>query len=120
VDAGVVRKQVIVVLTDGWTVLLFDNQLKLLWESTVRHRSPPPVLTRPGDLAAHLPPVVLASSRESLPPQLYHSEAALVVAPVPVRIGDAGVIVAAARLSRKQSSSPRCLSPSLYALPPSC
>jgi hypothetical protein len=31
-----VRTQVIVVLTSGWTVLLFDNHLKLLWESTVR------------------------------------------------------------------------------------
>ena len=33
---GLVRTQVIVVLTSGWTVLLFDNHLKLLWESTVR------------------------------------------------------------------------------------
>ncbi|ELR14937.1 FGGAP repeat domain containing protein [Acanthamoeba castellanii str. Neff] len=71
---GLVRTQVIVVLTSGWTVLLFDNHLKLLWESTVR---------------------------ESLPAHLYHSEAALLVVPTPVRIGDAGVVIAAARLSRK-------------------
>jgi hypothetical protein len=39
--------------------------------------------------------------RESLPAHLYHSEAALLVVPTPVRIGDAGVVIAAARLSRK-------------------
>lgn len=33
---GAKRTQVVVVLTNGWTVLLFDHNLRLQWESTVR------------------------------------------------------------------------------------
>ena len=37
-NMGEPRTQVVAVLTNGWTVLLFDHNLQLLWESTVKDR----------------------------------------------------------------------------------
>jgi len=33
---GIVRKPVIVIVTDGWNVMCYDHNLKLMWESTAR------------------------------------------------------------------------------------
>ena len=37
VRPGVKRKQVVVVLTESFTVLCFDHRLRLLWETTLNH-----------------------------------------------------------------------------------
>lgn len=34
------RKAVVVVLTAGWSILCFDHNLKLMWETSVQVRSP--------------------------------------------------------------------------------
>ncbi|KAL6048323.1 Integrin-alpha FG-GAP repeat-containing protein 2 [Balamuthia mandrillaris] len=71
---GLVRKQSIVVVTNGWGVMLFDSNLRLIWESNVR---------------------------DDLSSELYHSEVAITVAPFPVRVGDKGVVVVGGRLERR-------------------
>ncbi len=67
------------ILTEGdWKVRLFDHNLKLLWEAPLAD----------GAAAAG----VMAGARAS--------EAALLVAPVPLREGDRGVVVAGVGLTR--------------------
>ena len=73
------RKMAAAVLTEGdWTVRLFDHNLKLLWEAPLAD----------GTAAAG----VVAGARAS--------EAALLVAPVSLREGDRGVVVAGVGLMR--------------------
>jgi outer membrane protein assembly factor BamB len=71
-EANTQRKQVIVVVTDGWTVLCFSSNLKLEWEST------------PVDEVAH---------------GMYHEEVAILAVPYPVRVGDLGAVVVGGRLA---------------------
>lgn len=52
-------------------MLCFNHELKLLWEST---------------------------TIDELPAGFFHAEVAVTVAPHPIRIGDAGVVVVGARL----------------------
>lgn len=62
--------QVIVVLTDGWTVLCFDSHLRLLWESTVqdKHKT-----------------------------RFYFEEAAIAILPNVIESGDKGCVIVGGR-----------------------
>lgn len=66
----------VVVVTDGWTVLCFNNNLKLLWEST------------PVDEVGH---------------NNYHEDVAILVAPIPVRNGDTGVVVVGGTIGNRET-----------------
>lgn len=73
---GKARRQVIVVLTESFTLLCFDHRLRLLWESTLNH------LESSLGLGALVP-----------------DEASLTVAPTPLQKGDRGVIIVGGSMS---------------------
>lgn len=77
---GPPRKQVIVVVTEDWTVLCFSHTLDLLWETTV----------------AHLQDTLGLGA-------LYHREIAVRVVPTPIRDGDKGVVVVAGSLELRHA-----------------
>ncbi len=71
-EAGKTRNQVVVVVTDGLTVLCFSNTLKLEWESTID---------------------------EYIESGTYISEVASIVLPNSILIGDEGSVVIGSRFS---------------------
>eukprot|EP00899_Mesostigma_viride_P010191 jgi/Mesvir1/19173/Mv01192-RA.2 len=60
------RKQVVVVVTAGWTILAFDHNLRPMWENTVQ---------------------------EEFPAGSHHKEVAVLVSSLSIRQGDRGLIV---------------------------
>lgn len=72
------REQFIVVVTDGWTVLCFNKNLKLIWESHMR---------------------------EHFPQNSYTSEIAVMLIPKPIRINDKGAVIIGARLRTEKVES---------------
>lgn len=81
---GPPRKQVIIVVTEDWTVLCFSHTLDLLWETTV----------------AHLQDTLGLGA-------LYHREIAARVVPTPMRDGDVGVVVMAGSLELRHAHQVR-------------
>ena len=73
------RKSVIVVLTAGWSLLCFDHNLRLLWETA---------------LGADFPQGWAAR------------EVAVLVAPSPLRPGDVGLVLVAASAARQEGADP--------------
>ena len=73
-NKGQKREQVIVVLTEAWTVLCFDAKLKLLWESNIDHDQ---------------------KSGES---SYYHREASILINAVPLHVNDRGSVVIGGRM----------------------
>eukprot|EP01104_Vermistella_antarctica_P007383 TRINITY_DN1821_c4_g1_i1.p1 TRINITY_DN1821_c4_g1~~TRINITY_DN1821_c4_g1_i1.p1 ORF type:complete len:294 (-),score=51.80 TRINITY_DN1821_c4_g1_i1:125-1006(-) len=75
IAAGVIDKnskeKVIVVLTDGWTVLCYDRNLHLLWETTLQ---------------------------TEVAEQMTFKEASILISDVPLRKGDRGSVVVGGRL----------------------
>jgi hypothetical protein len=70
---GESRQQVIVVITNGWTVLCFNASLRLLWESNVEI---------------------------FVPAGMYHSEVAAIITPKPIRNGDKGSVIVGGRIAK--------------------
>eukprot|EP00012_Vannella_robusta_P008163 CAMPEP_0206192598 /NCGR_PEP_ID=MMETSP0166-20121206/6056_1 /ASSEMBLY_ACC=CAM_ASM_000260 /TAXON_ID=95228 /ORGANISM="Vannella robusta, Strain DIVA3 518/3/11/1/6" /LENGTH=821 /DNA_ID=CAMNT_0053609129 /DNA_START=92 /DNA_END=2558 /DNA_ORIENTATION=- len=68
--SNVQRKQVIVVLTDGWVVMCFDYELRLLWES---------------------------HAVENPNPSFFHREASILIDHTPLTNGDRGIIIVGGR-----------------------
>lgn len=68
------RRQVIVVLTEGWIVMCFSSTLELLWES---------------------------HAVEEPDPLAFFKEASISISPTPVRNGDRGLVVVAGRMASK-------------------
>ena len=62
---GKTRKKVIVILTDGYVLLCFNHNLKLIWETTIDH----------------------------LPPDVYFKEIAIAITPSKIRVNDKGLVV---------------------------
>lgn len=67
-DPITLRRQVIVVVTQDWTVLCFDEKLKLMWESNLQ---------------------------DFVPDDFYHREIAISITPVGVFKGDRGMVIVA-------------------------
>ena len=65
-DPVTLRRQVVVVVTQDWTVLCFDERLKLMWE---------------------------ANLQDFVPEDFYHREIAIAITPVGVFKGDRGMVV---------------------------
>ena len=79
------RKAVVAVLTAGWTLLLFDHNLRLLWEHSL-------AADFPGGWAPR--------------------EGALLVAATPLSPGDRGAVFVAASAARPDSDAGDALTPS--------
>jgi len=73
---GQSRQQVIVVVTNGWTVMCFSSNLKLIWETNVR---------------------------ESVPEGVYHREVAAIISTQSIRVGDKGVVIVGGRLASERN-----------------
>lgn len=67
-DPVTLRRQVIVVVTQDWTVLCFDEKLKLMWESNLQ---------------------------DFVPDDFYHREIGVTITPVGVFKGDRGMVIVA-------------------------
>ena len=67
-DPVTLRRQVIVVVTQDWTVLCFDEKLKLMWESNLQ---------------------------DFVPDDFYHREIGVSITPVGVFKGDRGMVIVA-------------------------
>ena len=73
------RPQYTVVVTNGWNVMMFDEEMRLKWETTI--------------------------DTELFRRDLYQREAAVLVAPIPVRVGDDGVVIVSIRVAQREEVS---------------
>ena len=87
-DPITLRRQVVVVVTQDWTVLCFDEKLKLMWESNLQVR-PSTRLRRRHALNS------CAGAQDFVPDDFYHREIAVAITPVGVFKGDRGMVIVA-------------------------
>ncbi|KAK8964737.1 hypothetical protein KSP40_PGU019539 [Platanthera guangdongensis] len=71
---GEIRKQVLVVVTSGWSVMCFDHNLKKLWENNLQ---------------------------EDFPHGAHHSEIAITISNFTLKHGDAGLVIIGGRMEMK-------------------
>ncbi|KAL0904280.1 hypothetical protein M5K25_026367 [Dendrobium thyrsiflorum] len=71
---GEIRKQVLVVVTSGWSVMCFDHNLKKLWETNLQ---------------------------EDFPHGAHHREIAITISNFTLKHGDAGLVIVGARMEMK-------------------
>jgi hypothetical protein len=69
--AGEVRKQVLVVITSGWSVMCFDHNLKKLWEHNLQ---------------------------DDFPHAAHHREVAISITNYNLKHGDAGLVIVGGRM----------------------
>lgn len=69
-----IRKQVLVVVTSGWSVMCFDHNLKKLWENNLQ---------------------------EDFPHGAYHREIAITISNFTVKHGDSGLVIIGGRMEMK-------------------
>lgn len=71
---GEIRKQILVVVTSGWSVMCFDHNLKKLWENNLQ---------------------------EDFPHGAYHREIAITISNFTLKHGDAGIVIIGGRMEMK-------------------
>ncbi|RCV23336.1 hypothetical protein SETIT_4G290700v2 [Setaria italica] len=76
--AGDVRKQVLVVVTSGWSVLCFDHNLKKLWEQNLQ---------------------------DDFPHGAHHREVAISITNYTLKHGDAGLVIVGGRMEMQHHSA---------------
>ncbi|PUZ58932.1 hypothetical protein GQ55_4G002200 [Panicum hallii var. hallii] len=76
--AGDVRKQVLVVVTSGWSVMCFDHNLKKLWEQNLQ---------------------------DDFPHGAHHREVAISITNYTLKHGDAGLIIVGGRMEMQHHSA---------------
>ena len=91
---GSQAKRIVVALTEDWTVLAFDEQLRLLWEHSVGIRA-----TRPRRAAA--------GDDDADEDQTWREEVALLISPQPIYTGDRGVVLVGGHTERHAPSAGR-------------
>ncbi|KAJ6822722.1 uncharacterized protein M6B38_387675 [Iris pallida] len=75
---GEIKKQVLVVVTSGWSVMCFDHNLKKLWENNLQ---------------------------EDFPHGAHHREIAISISNYTLKHGDAGLIIIGGRMEMQQHST---------------
>ncbi|XP_072984173.1 uncharacterized protein [Typha latifolia] len=75
---GDIKKQVLVVVTSGWSVMCFDHNLKKLWENNLQ---------------------------EDFPHNAHHREIAISISNYTLKHGDAGLIIVGGRMEMQHHSS---------------
>ena len=88
---GSQAKHIVVALTEDWTVLAFDEQLRLLWEHSVGIRA-----TRPRRAT---------SDDDADEDQTWREEVALLISPQPIYTGDRGVVLVGGHTERHVPSA---------------
>ncbi|XP_066376639.1 uncharacterized protein [Miscanthus floridulus] len=76
--AGEVRKQVLVVVTSGWSVMCFDHNLKKLWEHNLQ---------------------------DDFPHAAHHREVAISITNYTLKHGDAGLVIVGGRMEMQHHSA---------------
>ncbi|CAL4966233.1 unnamed protein product [Urochloa decumbens] len=76
--AGEVRKQVLVVVTSGWSVMCFDHNLKKLWEQNLQ---------------------------DDFPHGAHHREVAISITNYTLKHGDAGLVIVGGRMEMQHHSA---------------
>ncbi|CAN6192339.1 unnamed protein product [Urochloa humidicola] len=76
--AGEVRKQVLVVVTSGWSVMCFDHNLKKLWEQNLQ---------------------------DDFPHGAHHREVAITITNYTLKHGDAGLVIVGGRMEMQHHSA---------------
>lgn len=75
---GEIRKQVLVVVTSGWSVMCFDHNLKKLWENNLQ---------------------------EHFPHGAYHQEIAITISNYTLKHGDSGLVIVGGRMEMRPYNS---------------
>lgn len=107
---GQVQKQVLVVVTSGWSVMCFDHNLKKLWEKNLQVCNNSELYISnympPGFFSSNrLSKIVLTNtkhildfSQDDFPHHVHHREIAISISNYTIKHGDSGLVIVGGRM----------------------